>query len=182
MATTTPLLTAEDLLRIPNDGYRYELVRGELRKMSPPGIRHAQIVGNLAQALGVFVKANRLGIMLAGDPGFTLARNPDIVLAPDVGFVRADRLTAGVPVGFWQGAPDLAVEVISPGDTVHEVEEKVADWLTLGCRMVVIVSDKKRTVTVHRPGQSPRFLSGNEILDGEDVVPGFRLPLTDIFA
>jgi Uma2 family endonuclease len=187
VATTTQpsagqILTAEDLLRMPN-GKQFELVRGELRKMSPPSFRHGEIAGNIYAPLRAYVRANGLGRVAVGDPGFLLERDPDLVLAPDVAFIRGDRLPPGAKAeGFLPGAPDLVVEVVSPNDTADEVEEKVEDWLTMGSRMVVVVNDRRRTVTVHRPGQPPRVLRGEEVFDGGDVVPGFRLPLPDIFA
>ncbi len=177
------LLTAEDLLRIPNAGKQYELVRGVLRKMSPASFRHGEIAGNIAAPLRANVRANGLGRVGVGDPGFILQRDPDLILAPDVAFLSNDRLPPGAKAeGFLPFAPDLLVEVVSPGDTADEVEEKIDDWLTMGCRMVVAVNDRRRTVTVHRPGQPPCVLRGEEVFDGEDVVPGFRLPLPEIFA
>jgi len=168
---------------MPNDGKRYELVRGELRTMSPPSFRHAEIAGNFYAPLCAYARANNLGRVGVGDPGFMLARDPDLVLAPDVAFIRAGRLAPGAKAeGFLPGAPDLVVEVVSPGDTADEVAEKVEDWLSLGSRMVVAISDRRRTVIVHRPGQPPRVLRGEEIFDCEDVVPGFRLPSPEIFA
>jgi Uma2 family endonuclease len=181
-------LTAEDLARMPNAGRQYELVRGVLRKMSPPSFRHSEIAGNVYSPLSAYVRANSLGRVGVGDPGFMLQRDPDLILAPDVAFLSNDRLSPGAKAeGFLPGAPDLVVEVISPGDTADElegkvVEGKIEDWLSMGCRMVVAVNDRRRTVTVHRPGRSPRVLRGDEVLDGEDVVPGFRLPLPEIFA
>src|SRR5436190_13540295 len=181
--TQTQLMTAEELWRMPEDGKRYQLVRGELRAMSPPSIRHARLCMRFSRPLDEFVEKRSLGRVYVGDPGFMLARKPDIVLAPDVALIRADRLPTGPePAGYWEGAPDLAVEVVSPNDTVYQVEEKVEDWLSLACAMVVVVSDKRRTVTVYRPGRSPRILRGDESFDGEDIIPGFRLPLTEIFA
>jgi Uma2 family endonuclease len=188
VATTTQpsaeqRLTAEDLLRMPNAGKQYELVRGVLRKMSPPSFRHSEIAGNVYSPLSAYVRANGLGRVGVGDPGFMLQRDPDLILAPDVAFLSNDRLPPGAKAeGFLPGAPDLVVEVVSPGDTADEVEEKIEDWLNMGCRMVVAVNDRRRTVTVHRPGQPPRVLRGDEVFDGEDVVSGFRLPLSEIFA
>jgi Uma2 family endonuclease len=188
LATTTQpsagqLLTAEDLLRMPNAGKQYELVRGVLRKMSPPSFRHSEIAGNVYSPLSAYVRANGLGRVGVGDPGFMLQRDPDLILAPDVAFLSNDRLPPGAKAeGFLPGAPDLVVEVVSPGDTADEVEEKIENWLSMGCRMVVAVNDRRRTVTVHRPGQPPRVLRGEDVFDGEDVVPGFRLPLAEIFA
>ena len=125
--------------------------------------------------------ANNLGVVSIG-PGFILARDPDVVRAPDIAFVRAERLALIPAEGWAELAPDLAVEVVSPSDTAYQVEEKVEDFLTLGCLMVVVVSDHRRTVTVYRPGQPPQVLRGNDVFDAGEVVPGFRLPLPDIFA
>jgi Uma2 family endonuclease len=183
MATSIQLLTVEEFQRLPENGNRYELVRGEVRSMSPPGFRHGSIMLNFGAPLKVYADANRLGAVSGGDPGFVLARRPDIVRAPDIAFVSAARIAAaGEPSGYYEGAPDLVVEVLSPNDTVFDVEEKTNDWLTLGCRMVVLVNDRRRTVTVHRPGVPPRTLHEDEVFDGEDVVPGFRLPLKQVFA
>ena len=138
---------------------------------------------NFGTPLKRHVDENGLGLVSGGDPGFLLARDPDVLRAPDVAVVSAARIAAsGKPASYWQGAPDLAVEVLSPGDTVFDVEEKTNDWLTLGCSMVVLVNDRRRTVTVHRPGAAPRVLHENDVFDGEEVVPGFRLPLAAIFA
>ena len=140
VTTTTQPTTAEELLQMPH-GDRYQLVRGELRTMSPPSIRHARICMKFSRPLDEYVEKNGLGRVYVGDPGFVLARKPDIVLAPDVAFIRTDRLPVGPePPGYWEGAPDLAVEVVSPGDTAYEVEEKVEEWLEKGCAMVVVVS------------------------------------------
>lgn len=182
MATTTHSLTAEELWEMPDDGNRYELVRGELRTMSPPQFRQGEITTHFAGPLVAHVKANRLGRVSLGDPGFILARKPDIVRAPDVCFIPAEHWPAMERPAYWEGAPDLVVEVVSPSDTVYDVDEKVEDWISLGCRMVVVVNDRTRTVAVHRPGQPSCTLRGSEVFDGEDVVPGFRLPLPEIFA
>jgi Uma2 family endonuclease len=181
MATTSQLFTAEDLLNMP-ETERYELWKGELRPMPPPNCRHGQIIGRICTPLGLYVEANQLGYVLAGDPGFLLARNPDIVLGPDVAFVRPGRLPGGTPPeGYPECAPDLAVEVVSTSDTARDVEGKAQDWLDYGCSMVVFVNARARTVKVCRPGQPPRVLQGDDIFDAEDAVPGFRLPLRDIF-
>jgi Uma2 family endonuclease len=182
VATTTQPITAEELLQMP-DGDRYELVRGELRAMSPPSFRHGEIALNFGIPLRLYVKAKGLGRVAANDPGFILARKPDTVMAPDVAFLRTNRLPPGVDAeGYRDGAPDLAMEVVSRGDTPRDVAKKAQEWLEKGCPMVVLVNDRKRTVTVYRPGRSPRILQGEDVFDGEDVVPGFRLPLAEIFA
>jgi Uma2 family endonuclease len=185
MTTTTKqrITTAEELMDMPDDGYRYELVRGELRKMVPTGSEHAWISSDLDTGLNLYVKANNLGRVFTGEPGFFLAREPDHVRAPDVAFVRRERIEAiGRQSGYWPEAPDLAIEVISPNDRYTEVDEKVADWLAAGTRMVVVVNPRNKTVKVHRSPTDVVTLTIADILDGSDVVPGWQMPITDIFA
>ena len=182
MATVVKHLTAEDLLRIPEDGFRYELVKGELRKISPAGHKHGRIVMNISLPLGVHVKSNQLGVVFAAETGFKLSSDPDTVRAPDVAFVRQERLAEGEEVeGFWPGAPDLAVEVISPADTYFAVEEKVQDWLNAGTRMVIVVEPQTRLIKVYRSQEDVTILTEKDSLDGDDVVPGWQLPVREIF-
>ena len=181
MSATTQSVTAEQLLAMPSDGFRYALVKGELRKMSPSGFDHGIVTGNITGPLQTFVNAKRLGVVCGAETGFLLARQPDTVLAPDVAFVKRERIAERTQ-GFWAGAPDLVVEVVSPHDAYVEVEEKVAAWLAFGASLVWIVNSKRRTVTVHRPGHAPGTLTSNDTLDGEDVIPGFRLEISTIFA
>ena len=183
MATRTGVVTAEELLEMPDDGYRYELVRGELRKMAPAGARHSAIGVKIVISMGNHVTAHNLGTVFGADGGFLLERNPDTVRAPDVGFVRRERMEeVGLVDGYWPGAPDLAVEVISPNDLYTEVAEKVEEWLKAGTGMVVVVVDPRRRVaTVHRPGREPVTLTEGQVLDGDDVVPGWRMAVGDIF-
>jgi len=176
-------VTAEDLLRLPDDGVRYELVAGELRKMTPAGFHHGAIIMNISSPLAQHVKAHALGIVCGAETGFRIAHAPDTVLAPDVAFVRRDRLSpSGVPAGYWQGAPDLAVEVLSPSDTVFDVDAKVAAWLEAGAAAVWIVNAQRRVVTIHHAGEPPRTFSETEILADAGVVAGFQMPVAEIFA
>src|SRR5918912_2237261 len=132
---TTVLYTADDLLRIPErDGVRYELVNGELKTMTPTGGAHGVIVAELTAALIQHVRAHRLGRIFGESTGFVLRRNPDTVRTPDVAFVAADRLPATVPVGYLELAPDLAIGVVSPSDTVAEVGRKVEEYVRAGVR------------------------------------------------
>src|SRR5215207_5327725 len=118
-------MTAEDLLSLPDDGFRYELIEGELRQMSPAGHDHGRIVMELAIPLGQYVKSKRLGKIYAAETGFLIQSDPDTIRAPDIAFVRQERVAeVGRSKGYWVGAPDLAVEVFSPSDTVGKVEEK----------------------------------------------------------
>lgn len=183
MATLSQLTTAEDLLRMPDDGFRYELVRGELRKMAAAGHQHGRIIINITTPLDQHVRAHDLGTVYAAETGFKLASDPDTVRAPDVAFIRRERVGAvGDAGGYWPGAPDLAVEVISPGDTYTEVEEKIFDWLDAGTRMVMVVNPRRRLVTVYRSLAGIIILTENDTLDGGDVVPGWTLPVRDVFA
>lgn len=183
MSTTIQPTTANDLLRMPDDGFRYELVRGELTKMSPAGNKHGRYAANITGSLVPHVKANRLGAVYAAETGFWLKSEPDTVRAPDVAFVSQKRLDeVGDVDGFWPGAPDLVVEVISPSDAYTEVEEKVFEWLGAGARMVVVVDPRKRTVTVYRSLTDIRVLTEEDTLDGGDVVPGWTMTVKEIFA
>ncbi len=181
MAVTHEPVTAQELLEIPDDGLRRELVRGEVRQMAPAGFRHGRISSEVAASLAWFVRANDLGVV-AAETGFKIADNPDTVRAPDVAFVSQGRIeTAEETTGYWPGAPDLAVEVISPNDRFAEVEEKIADWLGAGTRMVVVINPRGRTVTVRLPEREVEILSDGEALDGGDVVPGWTLSVSDLF-
>jgi Uma2 family endonuclease len=182
MSTTTQLMTAEELLRLPRGRLRYELVKGELRTMSPAGFDHGVIIMNLASPLDQYVKAHNLGFVCGAETGFKIASDPDTVRAPDIAFVRRERIpSTGRPKAYWPGAPDLAVEVTSPGDTFEEVEEKVAEWLTAGARAVWVVNPKRRTVTVYSSPSEAAILTENDELDGQPVVPGFRCRVSEIF-
>lgn len=180
--TTAALVTADDLLQMKDDGFRYELVRGELRKMSPAGHRHGRIALNLTTPLDQFVRENQLGAVYAAETGFKLAADPDLVRAPDVAFIRRDRVQeVGETEGFWPGAPDLAAEVLSPGETPAEVEEKIADWLDARTRLVVVVDPENQTATLYRSRRDVRVLTVDDVLEGGEVVADWALPVRDIF-
>ena len=178
--TTTDLITADELLQMKDDGFRYELVRGELIKRSPAGHQHGRITLNFTTPLYQFVRDNQLGVVYAAETGFKLAE--DVVRAPDAAFIRRERVEAvGQTEGFWPGAPDLAAEVISPGDTYAEVEDKIADWLDAGTRLVVVVNPSTQTVALYRSWSDIRVLTTDDVLDGGEVVPNWTLPVRDIF-
>lgn len=175
------LLTAEDLLRLPGDGHHYELVRGKLVEMTPPGGQRGRIASRLDRRLGEFVDRHALGEVMV-ETGFCLECAPDTVRGPDISFLAADRIPSeGLPAGFIPGAPDLAIEIVSPNDTASEVQAKVQDYLTHGTRLVWVVEPKTRTVLVCRQDGSAGLLDLDDALDGEDVLPGFVLPLRELF-
>ena len=123
-----------------------------------------------------------MGVVYAAETGFKLASNPDVVRAPDVAFIRRDRVEeVGDVEGYWPGAPDPAVEVISPSDTYAEVQEKVFDWLEAGTKMVILVMPRKRAVTVYRSLTDIVMLTEHDLLDGGDVVPGWKLSVRELF-
>ncbi|MCZ6681035.1 MAG: Uma2 family endonuclease [Candidatus Poribacteria bacterium] len=174
-------MTADELLVLPDDGFRYELVKGVLRKMPPAGFDHGIRTMDLGARLHRYVKRNNIGRVAAAETGFQLAWNPDTVRAPDIAFVRRDRLPPTGQRGYFQGTPDLAVEVVSPGDSSREVEEKVADWLNAGTSLVWVVRPRNRTVTVYRSLTDVAILARADTLDGESVIPGFRCRVAEIF-
>ncbi len=185
MLTTEKLLTAEDLAGMPEPptGEQYELARGELLVMPPPGVFHGRFASRLDNRLRPFVEARALGEVFV-ETGYLLRHDPDTVRAPDVSFVAVARIPAGgLPEeGFFPGAPDLAVEIVSPGDLDAEVQGKVDDYLEFGTQLVWVVRPKQRTVTVYHPDGTARRLGQGDTLSGEDLLPGFALPLSDLFA
>jgi Uma2 family endonuclease len=183
MTISIQQLTAEDLLSMPGDDFRYELIKGELKKMAPASHQHGRITVNVTTPLDQHVRANNLGTVYAAETGFKITSSPDTVRAPDVAFVSRERVEqVGDVKGYWPGAPDLAVEVISPNDVYTEVEEKVFDWLEAGAKMVIVVNPRKRAVTVYRSLTEIVVLTESDTLDGGDVVPGWSIAIKDVFA
>lgn len=183
-AHAVDIATAEDLLAAGDLG-PCELVGGTLVMMSPAGFEHGVITQRIAAFLHAYVAAQRLGVVTAAETGFLLARSPDTVRAPDVAFVAESRLPRGRVVGFFEGAPDLAVEVLSPSDLRDEAARdrsaaKIRDWLAAGCLEVWSVDPGSRTVTVHRPNGAVTL--GNDADAVTSIVlPGFAVALADIF-
>jgi Uma2 family endonuclease len=183
MSTASGLMTAEELWRLPDDGTRRELVRGELRTMAPAGYEHGKIETKLTWRLAEHVEKSKLGDVVGADTGFVLARDPDLVRAPDAAFVSRARLEqTRASKQFFPGPPDLAIEIVSPSDTLYEIDEKVDDYLAAGTLLVWVVNPRRRTVTVHRPGGQQVVLREADQLTGEDVVPGFACPVGSLFS
>ncbi len=180
MATATRLLTADDVFKLPSD-LRCELIDGVLIETSPPGPEHGMIAATITRLLGTHVRANRLGIVF-GEAGFIVRRGPDTVRAPDAAFIRADRVPpTGPPKTFWETAPDLVVEVVSPNDTPAEVQAKIHNWIEAGVRLAWVVYPSSHRVVVVRSLQAREELTEEDVLSGEDVVPGFECPVHEIF-
>lgn len=172
------ILTGQDLLRMASRGKRFELVRGELVEMTPPGWEHGKSAVRLARLLAEFVEEHQLG-SVGVESGFYLARNPDTVRGPDAFFVSKERLDPDAEViGFCEVVPDLVVEIVSPGDTFAEIMGKVDEYLAAGVRRVWVVNLQRRTVIVY-PGAVT--LRETDTLSGEDVIPGFAAPVSRLF-
>jgi Uma2 family endonuclease len=183
MTEQRTLLTAEDFFHLYShkDGH-YELVRGEVIKMSPPGGVHGGIAANITMALGPFVRQHNLGRAVV-ETGFCLECRPDTVRGPDVAFIRRERIPEeGLPKAFFSGAPDLAVEVVSPSDTAAELTTKVQDYLRNGAQRVWVVYPDSQGVWVHRPDGTARWYSVDMTLEDEGLLPGFSLALREVFS
>jgi Uma2 family endonuclease len=173
------LATIQDI--VDGGDARLELLRGELIEMSPVSFRHSSIVVALLIELGAFVKQRDLGLV-GTEGGFVLERDPDTLLAPDIAFIRKDRLP---PDEDWDTfpelVPDLVIEVVSPHDRANDVYDKTRTYLEVGVRMALTVWPKRRTVTVERPDAPPITLTIDDVFDAGDVLPGFSLPIARIF-
>lgn len=182
MATTQAPITAEQFAEMlpATDGARYELIRGELVKMSPGNPRHGQVCIAIGALLHVFVKQKGLGRVAVNDPGVITERDPDTVRGPDVAFWSRERLPE-LPDKFTSVPPDLAVEVVSPRDTHPQVVKKVLHFLDHGVRLVWVIDPEDRIATVYRSRQEVRILRETEELSGEDVVPGFSCRVSELF-
>ncbi len=186
MSTTTRLVTADELLLMPKyvDGndYFYELIAGELRTMSPTGGTHGILCARLAVLLYQHVEANNLGVVFGAECGFKVATNPDTVIAPDVAFVHHEKMALVENMDkFLPFAPNLAIEVLSPSNTVSEIDEKIELFLAAGTQAVWIVNPRRRTVTIHPQHNAPRILTEDDTLFDEDILPGFRYELAKLF-
>ena len=150
--------------------------------MSPAGSRPGAIALRIGSMLLDFVESHALGVVLGAETGFKIATDPDTVRAPDAAFIRADRIGETLPQGFFPGAPDLAVEVLSPDDRASEVLAKVENWLSAGCHGVWVVDPKTLSVAVYRAGGGAVILKATDTLAGDNLLPGLQLPVASIFA
>ncbi len=182
MVIATKLMTAEELFKMPHGNRRYELVKGELIEMSPAGGKHGVIAGRILIRLGAYVESKKLGVVCAAETGFILARDPDVVRGADASFVSNARIPKeGEPKGYWELAPDLAVEVISPNDPASELQSKVVEYLNAGTRLVWVIDPESQTVTAYRSLANVRVLTSKDTLDGADVLPEFSVTVSELF-
>lgn len=179
-------MTADELLLMPkfvdSNDYFYELIAGELRTMSPTGGTHGILCARLAVLLYQYVEANDLGVVFGAECGFKVETNPDTVIAPDVAFVRYEKMATVENMDkFLPFAPDLAIEVLSPSNTFSEIDEKIELFLAAGTQAIWIVNPRRRTVTIYQQQNAPRILTEGDALFDEDILPGFRYELTRLF-
>jgi Uma2 family endonuclease len=176
-------MTAQELLEYSHEPYRTELVAGRLVEMEPAGALHGAVAARICELLSRHVRTRELGVVFGADTGFQLESDPDTVRAPDASYVSRERVAEiGIPNEFWPGPPDVAFEVTSPRDRRGETESKTRSWLHAGARAVVVVDPRRRTVVVHRPGDAPQLIAPGDVLDLDDVLPGFSPPVDDLFA
>lgn len=181
-------LTAEELYDLPFEDVRSELVRGDLVCEPPAGFEHGIGAAEIGYYLRRYVEEHPIGVVCGAETGFVLFRGPDTVRGPDAAFVTRERTQRqAAREKFFEGAPDLAVEVVSFGDSgrgdgEREVAEKVRDYLAAGTRLVWVIRPRRRTLTVHRPGAEARVLAPGDRLDGGDLLPGFSLAIGKLFA
>lgn len=186
LGTTTRLMTADELLMMPRgengNDYRYELIRGELKKMSPTKPMHGIVTARLTIAVGQHVETEDVGEMFGAETGFVVEQNPDTVIGADVAFVSHERLSTIENIEkFVPFAPDLAVEVLSPSNTVDEIDEKIALYFAAGARLVWVANPKRRTFSVYRSSRDVQILTDADTLNGGDVLPGFTYDLAKLF-
>lgn len=166
-------MTAEELLHLHIPGKKHELVDGIVVEVEPPGWDHGVVQVAVGRLLDAHVRERGLGVV-TGEVGFVLARDPDMVLAPDVAFVTRERAepVAGSP-RYFPGPPDLAIEIVSPDDTRPQLRRKALRWLAAGTRAVLVIDAQRATVTAHRPPEEVAAYAGDEPIDLTAVVDGW---------
>ncbi len=179
MATTRGIdtgipMTAEELEQLPRGRARFELIQGQLRVMEPGGYEHGDVSLEAGFLLKVHVREHGLGGGAVGaETGFILESEPLTVRAPDAAWVSPESLERiGRVKGYWPGAPDFAIEVVSPGDRYSGVHAKALAWIEAGCRLLLVIDPDSRSATTYRPGRTDAFLR-DDVVDCSDVVPGF---------
>ena len=173
--------TDEEFMALP-DGDRYELVNGELIIVGNSGMEHGHFASVLNAFLTTFVLAHKLGVVCDSSTAFTMKTGNK--RSPDVSFVAKDRLRGlkKLPKGFFQGAPDLAVEIISPSNTFDEIHTKIVEYFDSGSKLVWVIHPDEESVLVYHKPQPDKLLQRSDSLDGETIIPGFTVPLTELFA
>lgn len=180
--TDKKIWTDAEFMALNRDGHRYEIVNGELIDMGNSGAKHGYIAVILSAALFNCVSTQKLGAMFDSSTAFKMKSGNK--RSPDISFMAKERLQGldDLPDGFLEGAPDLAVEILSPSNTVEEIDQKLVEYFDNGSRLVWVIHPRQKYVLVYRNAQEPdRLLKSNDSLDGEDIVPDFTLPIADLF-
>ena len=175
------LMTAEQLLRADVPNKSTELVRGRLIVREPPSTQHGRIQSTLNFLVAGFVRAHQAGAVFGQDTGFKIASDPDTVLAPDLAFVKRDRLALIAPRGYAALAPDLVAEILSPGDRPGEVLAKIAQWLDAGVEIAWLIDPERQTAQVYRSDGSVAAVARDGALEGDSVLPGLSITLAELF-
>ena len=181
-AIATKTWTDEAFMALPDDGHHYEIINGELIDMGNSGALHGYVCSLALAALAGYILPKKLGVILDSSTAFKMKNGNK--RSPDIAFFAKERLQgmAVLPSGYLEGAPDLAVEVLSPGNTVEEIEDKLTEYFENGSRLVWVIHPTQHYVLVYRSAQEPdRLLKGKDSLDGEEVIPGFSLAIADLF-
>ncbi|HLX60472.1 MAG TPA: Uma2 family endonuclease [Planctomycetota bacterium] len=178
--TTETLVSADELFSHP-EWNPCELLRGKVVFMSPAGGEHGGVAAEILGLIRDFVKPRKLGKVYAAETGFFLARDPDTVRAPDVSFIAKHRIPARSPRGYIPVVPDLTVEVLSPSDTVQDLDKKALEFLEAGVPLVWGVDPITRTGRVYWRGRPVIVLNESQAFSGEDILPGCEMKLKDIF-
>ncbi len=180
--TKRKLLTAEDLLELHSKGIKGELIRGVLAETVSTGVEHGKITAKFTIKIGIFVEPKKLGTIVTSDSGVLVGRNPDVVREPDVAFTSAEKMPLDTRIrGYSEVSPDLIVEVMSPGDSVRALYDKAHMWISHGVILVWVADPDSRTVDVYRQDGTIVTLSEDDALDGAPVLPGFTLPVREVF-
>lgn len=183
-AQTRPM-TTEEMLALPEDGIDRELIHGELREkpMTRRNRRQSEVEAKIARALGNWIENVRKprGVVVSGEAGFRLSRNPDSTVGIDVAYVSAEIDAKQRDAMYFEGPPVLAVEILSPSDKQEEIDDKVALFLETGVAVVWVVDPRFKTICVYRPGAAPELYSEHQELVAEPHLPGFRASITSLF-
>ncbi len=183
MTIAEKLMTAEEFWKLPERETKLELVRGRINEIMPPGGLHGIIAARLVGALQVWSMTGNRGVV-GTESGFTLALGPDTTRAPDVFFIKAERVTkaGGIPEAFWKIPPDLTVAVVSPSESAEDIHAKVRDYLLAGTPLVWVVYPRTREVVEHTPDGLAHTRTETDTLENANVLPGFSCVVRELFA
>ncbi|MEA5418209.1 Uma2 family endonuclease [Spirulina sp. CCNP1310] len=182
LKTEPKIWTDEAFMALPQDGHRYEIINGELIEMGNSGALHGYVCSNLMIFLGSYIHTHKLGAMFDSSTAFKMKNGNK--RSPDISFFAKERLQGltELPTGFLEGAPDLAVEILSPGNTVEEMHNKLVEYFENGTRLAWIIHPMETYVLVYHSAQEPdRLVKSADVLEGEAVIPGFTLPMAELF-